>query len=307
MKAFLWCAAVLSLLLSGCSTIANHPKKTPTNSTSSAVVVQAQATWLTPNVVKHTSTDNQVWVANPNTYQTIPQTVVNPAISVPILEYHEANYVPGDIATLKPGQFLSEIQWLHAQGFHTINFGQLYAAMYHGYQLPSKPILLSFDDGYESVYLRVFPILKKYQDMATLFIVTGFTHTSPNRNKKFPTLTTSELQQMQQSSLVDIECHTVSHRDLATLSDPEATFEIEHSAQILQSIVHHPMLFFCYPDGGYTKQTLAIMSHSGYLLAVTQHQGYAQIGQGPLTLHRITILDTTNLHDFANLLRPSFQ
>jgi len=226
-------------------------------------------------------------------------------VPVPILEDHEAKYVPGDIATLKPGQFLSEVEWLHSHGFHTINFGQLYAAMYHGYQLPPRPVLLSFDDGYESVYFKVFPILKQYHDQATLFIVSGFTHDQPDRNKPFPTLTTSELQEMQQSGLVDIEDHTMTHHDLSTLSDAAAKQEVEGSAQILQQIVHHPMEFFCYPDGGYSERTVSFVQAAGYLLAVTQHQSYANPSQGPLLLHRLTILDTTTLQDFADKLQAS--
>ncbi len=167
------------------------------------------------------------WVQDPRNYYETQNVVINKAVSVPILEYHEAKYVPGDIATLKPGQFLSEIEWLHNHNFHTINFGQMYAAMYHAYKLPSRPIILCFDDGYESAYFNVYPLLKKYHYQATLLVIAGYTHEKPNRNKEFPNLTIPELREMQASGLVDVEDHTMTHSDLRTLSQSKAQYEVQ--------------------------------------------------------------------------------
>ncbi|WP_051663183.1 polysaccharide deacetylase family protein [Alicyclobacillus macrosporangiidus] len=250
------------------------------------------------------------WIADPVNYAPAGATAAhaaspNPNLSVPILEYHEANYVPGNVATLKPGQLEAELQWLHDHGFHTVNFGQLYAALYQGYRLPSRPVLLTFDDGYESVYLKVFPLLKRYHFQATVFAVSGFTHDQPNRDKPFPTMTVSELQELQASGLVDVENHTATHADLSKLSVDEQRREIDGAAAFLENVVHHPIRFFCYPDGDYSDQTVDLLRQSGYLLAVTQHQGYANLRQGPLTLHRLTVLESTTLGQFAAMLRPS--
>ncbi|SFV03140.1 polysaccharide deacetylase family protein [Alicyclobacillus macrosporangiidus] len=253
---------------------------------------------------------NPAWIADPVNYSPAGAAAnhaapANPNLSVPILEYHEANYVPGNVATLKPGQLEAEFQWLSDHGFHTINFGQLYAALYQGYRLPSRPVLLTFDDGYESVYLKVFPLLKRYHFQATVFAVSGFTHDQPNRDKPFPTMTVSELQELQASGLVDVENHTATHADLSKLSADEQRREIDGAAAFLENIVHHPIRFFCYPNGDYGDQTVDLLRQSGYLLAVTQHQGYANLSQGPLTLHRLTVLESTTLSEFAAMLRPS--
>jgi hypothetical protein len=148
-----------------------------------------------PAFTQSNRTEGQTWTANPLNYRRTKNIVVNDHVRVPILEYDEAKYVPGNPATLKPGQLLAELQWLHRHGFHTINFGQLYAAMYYGYTLPKRPVLLTFDDGYESVYYQGFPLLKRFCDQATLFIVSGYTHEKPDRTKPFPTLIVS-LQQL---------------------------------------------------------------------------------------------------------------
>jgi peptidoglycan/xylan/chitin deacetylase (PgdA/CDA1 family) len=252
-------------------------------------------------------TEGQTWTANPLNYHRTKNIAVNDHVRVPILEYHEANYVPGNPATLKPGQLLAELQWLHRHGFHTINFGQLYAAMYYGYTLPKRPVLLTFDDGYESVYYKVFPLLKRFRDQATLFIVPGYTHEKPDRTKEFPTLTISELQEMQESGLVDVEDHTVSHRDLTKLTLAQVQYEIESSAKWLESVVHHPMFVFCYPYGHYTPQILRCVTQAGFLLGVTEHKGYANLAQGPLTLDRLTVFESMSLEQFAAALSPSLR
>lgn len=250
---------------------------------------------------------NPKWVADPVNYEQTKTMKINTHVSVPILEYHEAKYTPGNVITLKPGQFLSEVKWLHSHGFHTINFGQLYAAMYYGYKLPPRPILITFDDGYESVYLDAFPILKKYGYQATVFVISGDVHDEPNRSVKYPKLTTGELKIMQQSGVFDIESHTVHHTDLSKVSTKVADEELRQSAESLARIVEHPIKFFCYPYGHYKAETIALVKKNGYLLATTQHTGYANLSQGALTLDRICIFSYDTLKTFAEKLEPSLR
>jgi len=299
----------LLILCTGCANPTNTKAGTSTSVSAVAgeLANQSNVNLISGQDVQSIKAVDKTWVQNPLNYDVSQKVVMNLSVSVPILEYHEANFVPGDIATLKPGQLQQEIEWLHAHGFHTINFGQLYAAMYHGYTLPSQPILLTFDDGYESVYFKVFPLLKKYHYQATLFIIAGFTHDQPNRHKQFPALTVSELQEMQESGLVDIEDHTMYHRNLASLGTVDAKYEIVGSMRILQNIVHHPMVIFCYPDGGYTSETISLVKNAGYLLAVSQTGGYANLNNGPYTLDRISVLDFTTLNDFSGRLKSSLR
>ncbi|QQE77679.1 polysaccharide deacetylase family protein [Alicyclobacillus sp. SO9] len=247
------------------------------------------------------------WIADPKNYEVDAHKTVNEHVPVPILEYHEVNYWPGDAATLKPGQFKQEIKWLHQEGFHTINLGQLYGAMYFGYKLPKRPVVLNFDDGYESTYLKAFPILKNYGYQGTVFMVSGFVLNKPNRAVRFPKLTASELRIMQQSGLIDIESHTVHHTNLDTVSLTRAKAELTQSSRSLQRVVHHPMKFFCYPYGGYTKSELTTVKQAGYILAVTEHEGYANARQGAVTLDRIPVLDYTTMQQFKAKLQPSLR
>jgi peptidoglycan/xylan/chitin deacetylase (PgdA/CDA1 family) len=77
-------------------------------------------------------------------------------------------------------------------------------------KLPSRPIVITFDDGYESTYTNAFPVLRKYGFHATVFMVSGFVG-------RHGFLTQQELITMQKTGLVDIESHTVDHKNLARL------------------------------------------------------------------------------------------
>lgn len=298
---------LIPITIAGCGTGSTlSSNSTQTNSTK---VVKTQTTSVAvSNSQSKTSAQplDTNWPSNPVQYEVTKTPVPNYQISVPILEYHDTAYVPGDIATLKPGQLAAEFQWLSDNHFHPINLGQLYAAFYYGYKLPSRPIVLSFDDGYQSMYTKVYPLLKQYHFHATFFVVSGFTHKNPAKNNKtFPTLTVAQVQQLAKSNLVDIEDHTEHHLNLAKLTPAQQQQAINGDKSFLQPLVHHPIRYFCYPDGGYTNATIQILKNSGFLLATTQHQGYAQLSQGPFALHRITILDTTTIQEYASKLSPS--
>ncbi|GMA63165.1 polysaccharide deacetylase family protein [Alicyclobacillus fastidiosus] len=239
-----------------------------------------------------------IWVANPNRYSKTTDIKLNVGLQVPILEYHQADYIPGNSLGLRSEQFLKEAQWLSDHGYHTINFGQLYAAMYHGYQLPKKPILITFDDGYESVYRNIFPILKKFNQQATVFMISNYV----GLHGKWPMLTKDELRIMENSGLVDVESHSATHSDLATASGREAHREIIQSSHDLEKITGHPIRFFCYPSGRYNSTTVKVLKENGYLLATVQGHQPASLTQGPYALHRIPVYQTTSLENFAEYL-----
>lgn len=245
------------------------------------------------------SKDTQ-WIANPRQYITEPYQL-NPNLRVPILCYHEVKYVPGNELTLKPGQFESEMAWLHKNHFHTINFGQLYAATFFKYKLPTKPVILTFDDGYESVYTDVYPVLRQYGYQATVFVITGAVQNKHNHRGKYPIMTVRELQALSHSGLLDIESHTVHHWDLTHLSPSQIDAEFQESNQDIRAWTHHPALFLCYPSGRYNKTAQSIARKDGYLLATTQRYGVASVYvQGPLNLYRIPIHQSDTLSRFKN-------
>lgn len=222
-------------------------------------------------------------------------------INVPILELHNSAYIPNWPYAAAPGQFAAEMEWLHSHDFHSITFDELWDAIEHGTKLPSRPIIISFDDGHESNYTMATPILKQYGFVATEFMISGAIG-------KPGELTKQDLVAMENSGTWEIESHSVTHPYLSKLSLAQITYEVTQSKKTLESVVGHPVDYFCYPYGDYNNTVIEAVHNAGYRLATTVHQGYANpYQQGPLTLKRIACHEDLTLAEFAQRLSPSLQ
>ncbi len=110
----------------------------------------------------------------------------------------------------------SHFDWLRAHGYHVISLQQLIDARTKGAQLPDKPVLLTFDDGLQSAYTKVFPLLKAYQFHAVMAVVGAWTDLPAGGTVDFgfrlftraDFATWPELREMQNSGLVEIASHT---------------------------------------------------------------------------------------------------
>ena len=93
---------------------------------------------------------------------------------VPILMYHRIASVPGDRNALPEEKFEEQMRYLEENGFHSITVEELQAHFLHGKRLPKKPVVLTFDDGYEDNFSAVLPILKKYCHVGNVFPIANW-------------------------------------------------------------------------------------------------------------------------------------
>jgi hypothetical protein len=107
-----------------------------------------------------------------------PQHAVKQSVQVPILMYHYITTPPTnneleEHLTVAPALFSQEMDYLKSHGYSTITYNQLFDALYYGGPLPSRPIVLTFDDGQENNYQVAFPILQAHGFSGMFFIITG--------------------------------------------------------------------------------------------------------------------------------------
>lgn len=91
-----------------------------------------------------------------------------------VLAYHEISEPAGAVIpdyAVTPADFQQQISWLAGHGYHFVSIDQVLAARAGRAPLPSLPVLVSFDDGYRSVYEQAFPLLKRYRVPAVLGLV----------------------------------------------------------------------------------------------------------------------------------------
>ena len=94
-------------------------------------------------------------------------------VKVLVLNYHMVNRMFISLA-IEPEDFDWQMKYLVEHGYHTISPDELYDFLAGTGRLPDRPVLITFDDGYVDNYTTAYPILKKYNLKATIFVVTGF-------------------------------------------------------------------------------------------------------------------------------------
>ena len=144
--------------------------------------------------------------------------------------------------TLRPDMLERQILFLKANGYTPISLAELETAYRAGKSSIQKPVMLTFDDGYLDNYQNLFPMLKKYQVPALIFLITDRVGTPGYMNW-------DQINEMKASGLVSFGSHTLSHRRLRSLSDEEIAREITESKRLLQEKLGAPVTAFCYPYG----------------------------------------------------------
>ena len=137
-----------------------------------------------------------------------------------------------------------ELLYLQENGYETIWFEDL--SHVEDFE---KPVILTFDDGYDDNYTELFPLLQKYNAKATIFVIPKAIGT-PHK------MTAEQVQELSRSGLVSIQSHTYSHGNLSTMDEQTLIFEMEQSQNYLAALTGQVPYAVCYPEG--TRSELSI-------------------------------------------------
>jgi peptidoglycan/xylan/chitin deacetylase (PgdA/CDA1 family) len=232
----------------------------------------------------------------------LPDVLPQRSVRLPILMYHRIDRQTSRLSaltrtlTVTPAAFAAQMDWLVRHGFHAVREQQLFAALFKGARLPSKPVLLTFDDGYRDVYTYALPVLARLHLPATAYVITS---RISGPDPSF--LTWGELRSAQRQGL-EIGSHTVTHRPLPALSPTVVVRELVASRRTLERHLGHSVQWFAYPYGSFSAASAAAVRSAGYVLAVTTQGGMQQDARLPMELHRYEIRGDQGLADLAALL-----
>jgi peptidoglycan/xylan/chitin deacetylase (PgdA/CDA1 family) len=221
------------------------------------------------------------------------------AVRVPILMYHHialpppgADAVRRDLS-LPPEAFEQQLQYLAEQGYTSITLSDLIHHLARGLPLPSKAIILTFDDGYRDVYTEAFPLLRRYGMSATIFLVTGFI------DREDPDyLSWTQVEEMHRAGM-QFGSHSYTHPDLRGKPAEYLVWQILGSKEAIELRIQEPVRFFSYPSGMYDEDTIAVLRSAHFWGAVAIHQGTEQSSERPFELQRIRIRGSDTLASFA--------
>ncbi|MBI2300809.1 MAG: polysaccharide deacetylase family protein [Armatimonadetes bacterium] len=189
---------------------------------------------------------------------------------VPIMMYHDVVEGAKDVGfDLTTGELDAQLDALAQAGLQPISLRQWWNHITCGAELPVKPILLTFDDGYASVYRLVYPRLKERGWPATFFIVTS----TVGRKTTKDHVTWDQIREMQATGLFDFQAHTVTHPLLPSVSDQQLRHEVFDSRDTLEAELGQPVQFFCYPSGEHDGRVVEMLKQAGFVASFVMGSG----------------------------------
>ncbi|MHB9094639.1 MAG: polysaccharide deacetylase family protein [Eubacteriales bacterium] len=229
---------------------------------------------------------------------------------IPVLMYHKVSpyyYHGGPGLRITPDFFEEQVRYLKERGYHTVSLDQLIDFWDKKAALPSKPIVLTFDDGYEDNYRFVFPILKKYRYTATIFLVYndigGYNAWDSKNNlvQRIRLLSWVEIRAMQKSG-ISFQSHTLNHPDLTALNPIDAEKEVRESKAKLEKALGKPVCFIAYPYGRRNPVVDDVVAKAGYKAALTTIMGKNTIGTDRFILRRLRVNGYLNMNRFKKMV-----
>ncbi|MDI6802824.1 MAG: polysaccharide deacetylase family protein [Bacteroidota bacterium] len=200
-------------------------------------------------------------------------------------------------------EFRNQMKFLDRCGFVTITFEDYLLYMNGELNLPKKPIILSFDDGFADVHQYAFPILQEFGMRAVLFILgdrkiktNSWDHASGISPK--PLLADYQIIEMHDAGF-EIGSHALTHSKLTNIQREKAWEEISRSRMLLEIFLNTQVKSIAYPFGSVNKTLKILAEEAGYQIGCGSYSGPLVFGKDRFEIHRINIPGQLTIFQFA--------
>jgi peptidoglycan/xylan/chitin deacetylase (PgdA/CDA1 family) len=210
------------------------------------------------------------------------------AYVVPVIMYHHIDENSQESKlSVSPESLERQMRFLRKNNYNIVSLRELAELMKNKRRIPYKTIAVTFDDGYKDNYTNAFPILKKYQIPACIFVVVG-------KIGKQGYLNSGDIEEMLESN-IDIASHTVTECYLPDIKDEEALrHEIWGSRRILKSRFKNAGDFIAYCSGGFNKKIRQMVIDAGYEGACATNPGSSYPDDDVYAIKRLRISRTSD-------------
>lgn len=223
------------------------------------------------------------------------------SVDIPILMYHSISKdASGENEyTISKARFEGDLKWLRDNGYTTIFPSQLAAYVEEGAMLPTKPVIISFDDGFANNYLYAYPLLQKYNMKAVIAIIGVESDRSSGdiyRNPEHSNLTWGEAALLSKSGLIEFASHTY---DLHSISGGRKgadkkpgesaadyrqvlTADLVKNQELIETAAGRAPLTFAWPFGAYPPDRSGdpILKDVGFDVTFTSYQHTSTVNRG---------------------------
>lgn len=218
---------------------------------------------------------------------------------VPVMQYYTVSKALGSqYATIQqycvdPEDFEEQLKYLKLNGYQTVSFEDLESVA-----KLTKPIILTFDEGYKDNYSVLYPLLKKYNMKATMFICPAYVDTDGY-------LTTKQIKEMSLSGLVSVQPMGMNHSALDQISLDAQTSEITDPKEYIIKLTGKVPVAFCYSSGVTTDHAKQVVAEN-YIFGVKQAMQSCYVtGETVTDVPRFSIIRSTSLDSFTAFLSKS--
>ena len=244
------------------------------------------------------------------------------AVTLPILMYHDVKEAKPGKDSITPYELESDLRYLQDVGYTTVTMSQVIAFVYGGAPLPEKPIVLSFDDGLLSVYTTVGPLLEKYGAKIVLSAIGRSADefsALPSGNPRYAHATWSQLRELQEKGLAEIQNHSYDlHRDAGGMlgcaqksgeSGADYALRLTEDLTKMQDRVREELgavpNTFAYPYGKYCDLSEGILREAGFHASLTCDFGMNLLTRDPDCLMGMKRICRSHGADLSALLNEA--
>ncbi|MET7456975.1 polysaccharide deacetylase family protein [Streptomyces sp. NPDC005574] len=224
---------------------------------------------------------------------------------VPILMYHAVAADPSDATralSVTPDAFARQMALIAESGRTPVDTAALAACWRSGRPLPERPVLITFDDGYEGVHRHALPALAEHGFPATLFVTTGWLRGPHDTGGGLDTMLDWDQVRQLAAAGVEIGGHSHTHPQLDQLDDDRLRTELARCREIVSEQLGAAPASFAYPYGYSDRRVRQAVRRAGYGQALAVGNTPARRRQGPYALRRVTVRRGTDLAEFQRLV-----
>ncbi len=234
-----------------------------------------------------TVTDPHLQILREEPLQKLPSGIT---VKVPIFMYHHIREFTEKMTpmarglSVTPESLEKQLSYFNDEKYASLTLDQLFHSI-SSEQIPQKKsVVFTFDDGYRDFYQNAYPLFKKYNFHAIIFLIASDLG-APDY------LTWDQIHEMDTSGLIEFGSHTLTHAELSKESVDEQKKQIAESKKLLEKKLGKKITFFCYPYGKYTNVTMQLVQDAGYAGALTTHFGVSHGLSNMYEIPRVRIGD----------------
>lgn len=238
-------------------------------------------------------------------------------IRVPIVMYHDVKKKPvcEDDYLISTDTLKCDIEQMLKAGFHPIPISKLIDYVADGQELPDKPVILTFDDGYKSIQTQVLPLLEKYKTPASVSLIGARAENIDDGCDDEDYLLWSDVRSVAKSKYIEIVSHSAylhvyrARKGVSQLPDEDAAhykMMLSDDIRALKDFTNREKItmlpVFAYPYGYVEPTAEAVFREQGFAATMTSEEHVNLISRDKECLYQLGRLNRSGKMTTAQLI-----